>query len=80
LKKVESLDFLLRDGERTLGQAALQFVLSEPTIVSTLPNIYNQQQLAEFAAATATPEMSDAELAKLADLYRKDFNPKLAHV
>ena len=53
LKKVEQLQFLLdaRPGA-TLGQIALQWILSDPAVASTLPNIYNREQLAEFAAAS----------------------------
>ena len=37
LKKVEKLDFITEGAGRTIGQAALQFVLSEPSMVSVLP-------------------------------------------
>ena len=33
----------------TLGQAALKWLLAEPRVVTTLPNIYDDEQLAEFA-------------------------------
>ena len=36
----------------TLGQAALKWLLAEPLVVTTLPNIYDDEQLAEFAAAS----------------------------
>ena len=36
----------------TLGQAALKWLLAEPRVVTTLPNIYDDEQLAEFAAAS----------------------------
>ena len=49
IQKVRTLDFLSRD--MTLGQAALKWLLAEPTVVTTLPNIYDAEQLAEFAAA-----------------------------
>src|SRR5678816_2469673 len=49
VKKVKTLDFLTRD--MTLGQAALQWLLAEPLVVTTLPNIYDDEQLAEFAGA-----------------------------
>ena len=35
----------------TLGQAALKWVLAEPTVTSAQPNIYDLEQLEEFAAA-----------------------------
>ena len=39
----------------TLGQAALKWLLAEPRVVTTLPNIYDDEQLAEFAAASDEP-------------------------
>src|SRR5918995_1775474 len=73
LKKVEQLGFLTESGKRTLGQAALKFVLSAPEISSTLPNIYDEEQLDEFAAAPDTPDLTDDELARVAELYENDF-------
>lgn len=72
VKKVEQLRFLERDG-RTLGQAALQWLLSDPRTASTLPNIYNKEQLAEFAAAPAQAPLSDEELKKIDELYTNGF-------
>jgi len=73
LKKVEKLDFLTQGGGRTLGQTALQFVMAEPSIVSALPNIYEERQVEEFAAAPDTPALAQEELARIADLYDNDF-------
>ena len=73
LKKVEQLSFLAESGERTLGQAALKFVLAWPEIVSTLPNIYDEEQLEEFAAAPDTPDLSADELSGIAELYENNF-------
>ena len=73
LKKVEKLDFIAGDAGRTISQAAIQFILSEPSIVSVLPNIYDAPQLAELVAATDTPLLSADELRRLTDLYNSDF-------
>jgi len=45
LKKLRSLDFLSTD--MTLGQAALKWLLAEQRVVTTLPNIYDLDQLRE---------------------------------
>src|SRR5439155_23115453 len=50
IKKIEQLRFL-ENSERTLGQAALQWLLADDRVASTLPNIYNEEQLVEFAKA-----------------------------
>ncbi len=73
LKKIEQLDFLTASGERTLGQAALKFVLAAPEVASTLPNIYDAEQLEEFAAAPDTPDLTEKELARVEELYEHNF-------
>lgn len=73
LKKVEQLAFLTEATGRTIGQAAIQFILADPSIGSVLPNIYNEQQLEEFAAAPDTPRLSEAEYARVQELYAQKF-------
>jgi aryl-alcohol dehydrogenase-like predicted oxidoreductase len=73
LRKVEQLSFHTESGERTLGQAALKFVLASPEIVSTLPNIYDDEQLDEFAAASDTPDLTEDELTTVIRLYENNF-------
>lgn len=74
LKKLETLDFLKRGGERTIGQAALRFVLAQPTVVVSLPNIYNEEQLVEFAGASEVPDLTQEELDRIEELYQRNFN------
>ena len=71
LQKVDQLGFLT-DG-RTLGQAAIKWLLAEPAVTTVLPNIYDSEQLREFAAAPETPDLSAAELERVADLYENGF-------
>jgi aryl-alcohol dehydrogenase-like predicted oxidoreductase len=71
VKKVETLDFLRRD--MTLGQAALKWLLAEPLVVTTLPNIYDNEQLEEFARASDQRDLSPAEMQKIADLNARNF-------
>ncbi|CAN5195428.1 aldo/keto reductase [soil metagenome] len=73
LKKVEALSFLTETGERTIGQAALKFCLASPEISSTLPNIYNEEQIEEFAAAPDTPDLTHEEISRIAELYERNF-------
>ncbi len=73
LKKVDQLAFLTESGERTLGQAALKFVLATPEIASTLPNIYDEEQLEEFAASPDTPDLTPEELSRIEELYENNF-------
>ncbi len=73
LKKVEQLRFLTDSGERTLGQAALKFILASPEVASTLPNIYDEEQLEEFVATPETPDLTKEELARIEELYENNF-------
>jgi aryl-alcohol dehydrogenase-like predicted oxidoreductase len=71
VQKVKTLDFLAR--EMTLGQAALKWLLAEPRVVTTLPNIYDDEQLAEFAAASDKPDLTAEQLARVAELDEANF-------
>lgn len=72
VQKVEQLRFLERP-DRTLGQAAIQWLLAEPRVVTVLPNIYDRDQLREFAAASDTPALTADELERVAQLYKNNF-------
>ena len=76
LKKVEQLDFLIRGTGRSLGQAALQWLWSEPLLATALPNIYDERQLEELCAASDTAPLSAEELAKIRELYAHNFGMK----
>jgi aryl-alcohol dehydrogenase-like predicted oxidoreductase len=71
IKKVATLDFLQRD--MTLGQAALKWLLDEPLVVTTLPNIYDDEQLAEFAEASDLRDLTDEEMRRVAELNETNF-------
>ena len=72
IQKVETLRFLETPG-RTLGQAAIQWLLAEPRVMTVLPNIYDREQLREFAAAPDTPRLTADELARIAELRKTNF-------
>ena len=72
IKKVERLRFLENE-HRSLGQAALQWLLVDDRVASTLPNIYNEEQLIEFAKAPDSPALSSDEVEKIVDLHSENF-------
>jgi aryl-alcohol dehydrogenase-like predicted oxidoreductase len=72
IKKIDQLRFL-ENSERTLGQAALYWLLADDRVASTLPNIYNEEQLIEFAKAPDCPPLTADDLAKIDDLYSENF-------
>ncbi|HUQ20394.1 MAG TPA: aldo/keto reductase [Gemmatimonadaceae bacterium] len=71
IKKIRTLDFLTT--QMTLGQAALKWLLAEPRVVSTLPNIYDEAQLEEFAAASGEVRLSEDQMKRVAALAANNF-------
>jgi aryl-alcohol dehydrogenase-like predicted oxidoreductase len=73
LEKVRQLSFLTSATGRTLGQAAIKFILADSAVGSVLPNIYNEKQLVEFAAAPDTPDLTESEMQRVQELVRSNF-------
>ena len=71
VKKVRTLDFLTT--RMTLGQAALKWLLAEPRVISVLPNIYDMEQLAEFAASSDLPDLDPSQIQRVAALAETNF-------
>jgi len=71
LKKIRTLDFLAT--RMTLGQAALKWLLAEERVISALPNIYDDEQLAEFAASSDLEDLSEADMNRVAELAENNF-------
>ncbi|GAC1301596.1 MAG: aldo/keto reductase [Vulcanimicrobiaceae bacterium] len=72
VQKVETLRFL-ESGRRTLGQAAIQWLLAEPRTMTVLPNIYDREQLREFATAPDTARLTADEMSRIAELAKSNF-------
>lgn len=72
-KRAANLAWIPESKGMTMEQAALKFVLSEETVASVLPNIYREDQLATYAAVSDFENFSQAELAEIAEQYRKGF-------
>jgi aryl-alcohol dehydrogenase-like predicted oxidoreductase len=71
VRKIRSLDFLT--ARMTLGQAALKWLLAEPRVISALPNIYDYEQLAEFAAASDLENLAEKDMQRIAELNATNF-------
>ena len=71
VQKVRTIDFLTT--QMTLGQAALKWLLAEPRVVTTLPNVYDDEQLFEFADASDKPDLTEAQMARVAELAERNF-------
>src|SRR2546423_9087011 len=73
LKKIEQLRFLVIDGERTMAQAALRFILAQPRMACVIPTITSRVELEEFAGAARAPDLTPDELTRVEELYRSGF-------
>lgn len=72
VKKIEQLRFLERP-DRTLGQAAILWLLDDPRTLSVLPNIYGEEQLREFAAAPDCPRLEKSDMERIRSLVENHF-------
>jgi aryl-alcohol dehydrogenase-like predicted oxidoreductase len=72
-EKVDALRFLERDGARTMGQAAIQWLLAHDEVASVTPTFRTRDDIDEWAAAPDTPRLSERELDRVADLYAREF-------
>ncbi|QFU82639.1 aldo/keto reductase [Natronorubrum aibiense] len=72
-EKLEQLRFLERDGERTMGQASIAWLLSHEPVACVTPTFRTKADIDEWAAASDVPKLSDEELARVDELYQNDF-------
>ncbi|RRJ28065.1 aldo/keto reductase, partial [Halocatena pleomorpha] len=73
-EKVDSLRFLERDGERTMGQAAIQWLLSHDEVATVTPTFRTTADIDEWAAASETPPLSPEETERVSGLAETNFN------
>src|SRR5258706_2950963 len=74
LQKVDRLTPFHEARGVTIGQLALLWLYAHPSIVSALPNIYDEEQLRELAAASQHAPLTDAEMEKIHELYVRNFD------
>jgi aryl-alcohol dehydrogenase-like predicted oxidoreductase len=75
LQKIDRIRSLCGpDSGRTMAQAALRFILAQQQMSVVIPTITNQAELREYAGAAEVPELTEDELAQLAELYDRNFD------
>ena len=74
LQKVERLLPMCAERGVTLGQLALLWLYAHPSIVSALPNIYDEAQIEEFADASQHAPLTDAEMERIHAMYVQNFD------
>jgi aryl-alcohol dehydrogenase-like predicted oxidoreductase len=74
LQKVERLRFLSDEHGITMAQAALKFIFAQDPIACVLPTVTSVEELEEWAAASGEPDLSPDDLARVAELYERNFD------
>jgi aryl-alcohol dehydrogenase-like predicted oxidoreductase len=75
LEKIERIRFLCGpETGRTMAQAALRFVLAQPPMTVVIPTITNEAELREYAGAADVPDLTEDELARIDELYERNFD------
>lgn len=74
VQKVERIRELANRRGVTVGQLAMLWLYSHPSILSALPNIYGEEQIEEFASASDHPLLDDEEMEWVDAQYRRNFD------
>ena len=62
-----------REGERTMGQASLQWLLYHDEVATVTPTFRTREDIDEWAAASEVPPLTDEEYERVRALYADDF-------
>jgi aryl-alcohol dehydrogenase-like predicted oxidoreductase len=74
VQKVDRLKPMCEERGVTLGQLALLWLYAHPSIVSSLPNIYDDAQIDEFVAASEHAPLNDDEMERIDQMYVRNFD------
>ncbi len=72
-EKIDTLRFLERDGDRTLAQAALQWLLYHEAVATVTPTFRTHSDIDEWTAASDVPPLSDDEYRRVQSLHATNF-------
>ncbi len=74
LQKVDRFDSLLEKRGVTIGQLALLWLYAHQSVLSALPNIYDEEQIREFVEASEHPPLTGVEMEQIHEMYVRDFD------
>jgi aryl-alcohol dehydrogenase-like predicted oxidoreductase len=72
-EKVDALRFLTADGDRSMAQASLQWLLYHDAVATVTPTFRTRADVDEWAAASEVPPLTDAEYERVQSLYADGF-------
>jgi aryl-alcohol dehydrogenase-like predicted oxidoreductase len=73
VQKIDRLKPFCEERGVTIGELALLWLYAHKSVLSALPNIYNEEQLDEFANASDHPPLHDEEMERIHELYVRGF-------
>jgi aryl-alcohol dehydrogenase-like predicted oxidoreductase len=74
VQKIDRLKPFCEERGVTIGELALLWLYAHKSVLSALPNIYNEEQLDEFANASDHPPLHDEEMERIHELYVRGFD------
>ncbi|HEX8153259.1 MAG TPA: aldo/keto reductase, partial [Thermoanaerobaculia bacterium] len=74
VQKVDRIRAMCEARGVTVSQLALLWLYAHPSILSALPNVYDEAQLDEFLSASDHAPLSDGEMEQLHALYERNFD------
>lgn len=74
LQKVDRFEPMRSARGISIGQLALLWLYAHPSVLSALPNIYDEQQLREFVAASEHRPLDDQEMESIQSMYERNFD------
>ena len=78
LQAKDDFDFLYKDRDRTIGQAAILFPLSVNSICTVLPNFTTHEEVDEFTKASELNPLSEQEVEEIHSLWTNSHSNLLA--
>jgi aryl-alcohol dehydrogenase-like predicted oxidoreductase len=63
-----------------MTQAALKFILAQPRMTCVIPTVGTFEELEEFAGTADAPDLTADDLARIAELYERNFDVEPAAV
>ena len=73
LQKIETIRFLCEGTGRTMPQAAVRYIL-DSGITTVIPTIASEDDLRTYASAAEVAPITDDELARVGELYERNFD------
>jgi aryl-alcohol dehydrogenase-like predicted oxidoreductase len=77
LEARDDFEFLYKDNERTIGQAAILFPLSVPSICTVLPNFTSHDEIDEYSGVSELSPLSSEEISKIENLWVEKHSASL---